>query len=280
MPRRLILSEEFKQNVLEYYKTHTLTNTAKYFKLQNYKVKEILDEYNISEHSIEYSKKLRLSLLEQNNLDRYGVKNVFQTDFVKSKSKQTCLIKYGTEYVSSSKEFRTQVKTTVQAKYGVQNISQVSDIKKKKSSTCYNHFRVYNNLDIPGARHQQWYYSNDIVFDSFPELCFYLYYRADDIFIEREPETFKFYLNNTEYHYTPDFRVEEKLVELKGGHLVNSAGFWINPFTNSEQAQEIAKARQKCAIANGVKILYESDYKKYIRWFYKNGYKKETFKKS
>ena len=53
-------------------------------------------------------------------------------------------------------------------------------------------------------------------------------------------------------------------------------GTWRCPFDHSQDA--LFEAKHKCAIQHNVKILYNAEYKKYIDWFYKNGYKKEDFK--
>ncbi len=38
-------------------------------------------------------------------------------------------------------------------------------------------------------------------------------------------------------------------------------------------------AKYKCMRSNNVTILTQKDYKKYVDWFYKNGYKLEDFMK-
>ena len=48
---------------------------------------------------------------KKNNLEKYGVENVFQMESIKEKSKKTNLIKYGVENVSNSIEI-VQKKTT------------------------------------------------------------------------------------------------------------------------------------------------------------------------
>jgi len=93
--------------------------------------------------------------LEKNNMEKYGVVNVFQLESVKQKSKETILDKYGVENVSQSSEIQLKVKNTMleryneyhhfknketyqkyvnnlMDKYGVENISQLDEIKEKK----------------------------------------------------------------------------------------------------------------------------------------------------
>jgi hypothetical protein len=86
--------------------------------------------------------------LKKNNLDKWGVENVFQLEDVKEKSKRTNLEKRGVEYISQSDEVKNKIKKslskldkdlinkkrieTVNKKWGVDNISQSDEIKNKK----------------------------------------------------------------------------------------------------------------------------------------------------
>lgn len=104
---------------------------------------------------------------EKNNMEKYGVKNVFQLESVKKKAKETNLKKYGVEYISQSKEIQDKIKETyldkygethpmknekfqekhkeiMLDKYGVDNISKLEHIKQQKKDTCMkNHGEEY-----------------------------------------------------------------------------------------------------------------------------------------
>ena len=103
--------------------------------------------------------------LEKNNLEKYGVKNVFQIKEVKEKIKETNLEKYGVENPSQSKDIQKKIKETnlekygveyfLQSedvhnriketnleKYGVENVSQINSIKEKKINTCLKNYGV------------------------------------------------------------------------------------------------------------------------------------------
>ena len=43
----------------------------------------------------------------------------------------------------------------------------------------------------------------------------------------------------------------------------------MNPYDRSQD--EEYEAKRRCAIDNGVKILYNDDYKRYVDWFYGSG---------
>lgn len=84
---------------------------------------------------------------KKNNLEKYGVENVFQLKEIKQKTKQTNLEKYGVESVSQNQTIKQTIKeskskldsnkinnkrkNTVLSKYGVDNISQLKEIKEK-----------------------------------------------------------------------------------------------------------------------------------------------------
>ena len=102
---------------------------------------------------------------EENLINKYGVKNVFQLDSTKEKAKQTIQKKYHVEYITqnddiknkikntnknkygvdyflSNKLIREKIKNTVISKYGVDNISKMDDIKIKKENTCLKNHGV------------------------------------------------------------------------------------------------------------------------------------------
>ena len=49
-------------------------------------------------------------------LDKYGVENPQQVQFIKDKTKQTCLEKYGSEYAISSKEIKDKISNIQKSK--------------------------------------------------------------------------------------------------------------------------------------------------------------------
>lgn len=99
--------------------------------------------------------------LKNNNLEKYGVENVFQLESVKEKSKQTNIEKYGVENVSQSKEISEKIKESISnldkelinekrkntslEKWGVDNISKLNNIKKSKELTFQKNWGSTNN---------------------------------------------------------------------------------------------------------------------------------------
>jgi len=99
--------------------------------------------------------------LKKNNLEKWGVENVFQLDSVKQKSKMTNLEKRGVEFISQSDEIKEKVKKSISKldkekvnekrkittlnKLGVENVSQSEEIKNKKVKTNIENWGTENN---------------------------------------------------------------------------------------------------------------------------------------
>ena len=60
----------------------------------------------------------RMTTLKKNNLEKYGVENVFQLDSTKEKSKNTCIEKYGFDNQNKSRIIREKIENTCIEKYG------------------------------------------------------------------------------------------------------------------------------------------------------------------
>jgi len=102
-----------------------------------------------------------LQNLKKNNLEKWGVENVFQLDSVKQKSKMTNLEKRGVEFISQSDKIKEKVKKSISKldkekvnekrkittlnKLGVENVSQSEEIKNKKVKTNIENWGTENN---------------------------------------------------------------------------------------------------------------------------------------
>lgn len=97
---------------------------------------------------------------KKNNLEKWGVENVFQLDEVKEKIKKSNLEKWGVENPSQNNEIKEKIKKsfsklnkdevnkkrikTVREKWGVDNISQLNKTKEKKEKTNFKNFGSHN----------------------------------------------------------------------------------------------------------------------------------------
>lgn len=210
-------------------------------------------------------------------IEKYGVANYAKTKEFKEKVTKTCLLKYGHKSPKQSEEIKHKTAETCRLKYGVTNVMQHAPIRAKAAQTCLERYGVESPLQTEQAlknRRSKYAYNNE-AFDSFPELCFYLYCLENNLNIERCPVRLPYIHNDKQHYYIPDFRVNNQLIEIKGDHLVDYDGTWRNPFEPA--LNDLAKAKYNCAKNNQVKILYKEDYNKYIEWFNKQNYLKETF---
>lgn len=84
---------------------------------------------------------------------------------------------------------------------------------------------------------------------------------------------FEYEYGGKSHRYFPDFMVEGEFIELKGDHFFDESGKMRNPFrdprwTDQEYLDECRKyeTKHQCMLVNGVKILRESQYAKYIKY--------------
>ena len=99
--------------------------------------------------------------LKKNNLEKFGVENVFQLDSVKEKSKKTNIEKRGVEFISQSDEIKEKIKESISkldkeeinAKrelttisiWGTKNVSQSEKVKSRKRNTNLENWGTENN---------------------------------------------------------------------------------------------------------------------------------------
>ncbi len=68
---------------------------------------------------------------EELSLKKYGVKNPFQREDVKLKTKETLIKKYGVEYISQSDKVQNTIRLNNLKRYGVTSTSQLESVKEK-----------------------------------------------------------------------------------------------------------------------------------------------------
>ena len=88
------------------------------------------------------SKKCGFVKAKQSNLIKYGVENVFQSNIIKDKIKETCTDKYGVENPSQSNIIKEKKKETTQQNYGVEHFSKTDKYKDKIKETCIDRYGV------------------------------------------------------------------------------------------------------------------------------------------
>ena len=142
-------------------------------------------------------------------------------------------------------------------------------LNKKRSATMKEYL---NNL--PEEEFTDWinrgfklYTVDNYYFDSFPELCFYLYHKQANNKIIRSSQQLEYFYNGEKHYYLPDFELDGQLYEIKGDHL----------FEKMQQPNTLDNAKYKCMLKNNVAILQSEDYLKYEKWFIDTGLNKEDY---
>ena len=113
------------------------------------------------------------------------------------------------------------------------------------------------------------------VFDSAPEVAFYIWLRDGGIKFVYQPyeKRITYYDQNGKQHiYQPDFYIidTDQLIEIKGDQFFNNDGTMKNPYNSLYN--ESMELKHQCMIANNVKIMRNIDYQQYIKYVnYKYG---------
>lgn len=224
---------------------------------------------------------------------RYGVDNPMQLDNVKKKIEETDFIKYGVKHHIAAAEIRNKAKIAYQEKYGVDNPFaakevinaihkdniekygvahnwQREDIKEKIKQTNLERYgveHVAQNSEIRAKSQMNINYDN-ISFDSYPELCLYIWVKDNKIEFEYQPNiSFEYTYAGVKHYYCPDFKIAGKLYEIKGDHFFkskNPANEMVCPWDHSKNG--LYEAKHQCMIENNIQILTSVDYNKYISY--------------
>lgn len=285
-----------KEELSNYWFSHSRREIDKFskeiFKISYFIFKRIINNYfNLSDRTPDQFNKIGKQHREQTLVDKYGNKNAFQ--FGSVEHKKVVFAKYGVENVFQAEEVKNKIKKTKVERYNNKYFLNREKYKKTclerygKIPNLFGSEDYYQNmlnkfgvkhysqtLESHHKRHPLYSYDNEH-FDSFPELCFYLYHKINNIEIIRCPIKLSYIFNEKEYYYIPDFKVNNTLIEIKGDHLLNEDGSFRPIF--GEREKGITEAKYKCALDNKVLILSSKEYQKYIDWFYKNEYKREDF---
>ena len=167
------------------------------------------------------------------------------------KYKEASLRIYGVSHPHKSKIVKERIKKTNLKKYGVEFYTQTSGFVDR-ALKAKNHNRKLKNR--PQA--------DGIVFDSGWELEFYTLCRNRRIEVEYHPCKFEYEYLGKKWHYYPDFRIGDKIYEIKGDNFINPDGSWKCPFRKKGMSDERyaiicgqVEAKHQCALRHGVIIL-------------------------
>lgn len=222
-----------------------------------------------SAETIEESYKQRHIAIVQGIRAKYGVDNIMQSEEGKQamrvslettygsvenayksrieKIRETCMERFGVSTNLVTEDNKNQSKKTMLRKWGVDHPMRSPEIKKKFIEDHGSIGAVRKGIPF-----------DDKIFDSKLELCFYIFlkeggYRDFEYHPISHLVEWKDSKGNP-HVYTPDFRVDNQLIEVKGGWAFNEAG---DPYNN--YSQEFWWEKYNMLIANNVTILREED---------------------
>lgn len=147
----MVITEEIKQAVVEFYKTNSTTITCEQFHISWDKLKKILEEYGVPFHDAKTNRELT-------SLYRFGVTNAGKSAKLQEKAKQTTASRYGSSnYRNKEKARQTRIdkEGTIEAsykkaqkkqeetnlsKYGVKSYFQAESFQQQAKDTCIERY--------------------------------------------------------------------------------------------------------------------------------------------
>ena len=267
-----------------------------------YKLKSETEFKNTGYHSPmedpkHHQKMIALSRLPENQQKRIescknnnGQGTGFQINGVKEKAEITILSKYNVDNVLKLYETHQKSKETKRKLYNDENYNNKEKAKitkyklygdekynnrEKAKTTYFNKTGYYSPLTNPEvkSKQKQKYIYNEICFDSSWELAYYIWLNDNNIKFKYQPNTpFKYYVNDIEKLYFPDFLINQQYYELKGNQFFNENNQLINPFNNTLDME-----KYQCMLDNNVIILRYDDIKPILNYI-KEKYGKDYLK--
>lgn len=80
--------------------------------------------------------------IQESNLKKYNVINVFQLESVKEKNKQIFLDNYGVDHYSKTKEYKEKIIKTSMERWGVPSVLQLEEVINKRKQTNLDKYGV------------------------------------------------------------------------------------------------------------------------------------------
>lgn len=108
------------------------------------------------------------------NIEKYGTENVFASNDIKNKIKETCLEKYGVENPAFSEDIKSKTKITCLEKYGVPYSFQSDNNKEKTKRTLLEKYGVDHpskNKEIKSKMVSSWAKSKDTMKEKMQKTC-------------------------------------------------------------------------------------------------------------
>lgn len=277
--------QKVKATKLERYGDEKYSNRAK-------AKQTCLERYG--EDNIFKTERFKINLIKYNQ-EKYGCEYNSQAREIKEKKKQTCLNHYGVLCPFQCEEIKEKIKQRNLKNLGVEYPTQSSSVMDKQRATNILRYGRKYGFDYEKSRrfylerygveyftqtcefHQKAkkkYIYRDQTFDSFPELCLYIYALDNQIPIKRSPVKFTYTYMGKNHYYIPDFEYDNTLIEIKGEHFFKDNRM-INPFDRSQDG--LYEAKHQCGLINNVEFWTSKDYNFVIKYFVEKGYRREDY---
>lgn len=130
--QKFIPSKEKLTDLADFYKYHSLNDTAEWLGCKNTDVvKRLLIENNIHIRTEQEQVDLMKNNLKRNIQEKYGVNYILQVPEVKQKIQQAIKEKYGVDNIFQAEEIKDKIKETCKKKYNTEFAAQSNEIKEK-----------------------------------------------------------------------------------------------------------------------------------------------------
>lgn len=251
--------------------------------------KTILEKYGVENVS---SSEMVKEKRKQTCLERYGTEQFFASEYAINTRKNTNIKKYGVDNPSKTQEIIDKIKfvklnqnpdaykieqekreQTCLERYGNKIPLKTKKVKQKMIATNnkrYGHNSPMQNEEVRKKAIGKYLY-DDKVFDSFPETAYYIWLSDNNKEFEYHPNCDFYYIyDGCQHQYIPDFRVEDKYIEIKGNQFFEKVNdefdysYMVCQYDRS--LDEKYNVKYQYGLSIGVKFLYKKDYKVYEKY--------------
>lgn len=227
------------------------------------KVTEFLKELEKNKHPQvarqEYIMKIEKGITWSSLTDSWKIKMKGRMHEMTRKMKETCLKKYGYDSCIKNEDVKNKRRITNINRYGEDYGKYFVSKSKETILKKYGDYQKFNHHKLNEVSKVK-YLWDGIKFDSKWEIYYYQYLKDNDIPFKYHLKGIEYYHNSMKHIYYPDFKVYDRIVEIKSDYLYKY-------MTENKNTKEYSK--YKCMIDNDVLILQQKDIQPYKEWFNK-----------
>ena len=257
------------------------TNIEKYGGATPASSKEVIEKMkqtNLSRLGVEFpgQAKCCIDKMKETSIVRYGVDNFSKTEAFKTgfavdgkyrkKTKNTNIERYGFEHQMKNNTIKEKQKNTCLRKYAVDNIFKLEETQEQKKKTMLERYGKEYSAQVPeiASKMRKKIIFDSISFDSNAEIEVYKFCKISGLKFKYQPCQLEFVdSDGIKHFYYPDFKIEGRLVEVKGDHLWQNGELYF-PYRNTlteaelEEKDKVYHAKSLCMKENKVILLLQS----------------------